>query len=204
MEHLDTAATVEDLAALSGASSVEGDEPAGITQETAAEVEIAAVSAVTEVVPETLSVAPAVTSVSQRVYNPPSGMLMSQTSLSQAGRICQRLHCDTASAIVRAVDLESLLIDTFSPSSLVLRDIILQVPVLTTLSAAEHAEVLAIQALVAGFDGLYSTHAGAPVLLEAFRVALVQRVLRPVVGVAAGAVDAAMYPTQRVKGHSIR
>lgn len=163
--------------------------------------EVPCVPAVPEAVPEVRN---------NRVFNPASGIIVAAGSAggpsasSEAQRICQRLNCASPAATLKAADLRKLLVDTFSPSSLVLRDIVLQVSVNATQSEVEKAEILAMQALVDGFDGVYTTAAAAPVLLEAFRVALVQRVLKPVAGIAGSAADAPMYPVHRVKSQSIR
>lgn len=47
------------------------------------------------------------------------------------------------------------------------------------MSEAQQVEVLSAKALIRHFDGVYSTDAAAPVLLEAFRVVLMSHFLRP-------------------------
>lgn len=137
-------------------------------------------------------------------------MIIAADNSAQVSRVCQRLKCATSTAtaalpVTSSEDLQALLTDAFSPSSLVLRKIILEVsPSDATDSEMEQKEIRTMQNLVADFDGVYTTAAAAPVLLEAFRVALVQRVLKSLGGASSAAAGSAMCPADRVRGDSLR
>lgn len=113
------------------------------------------------------------------MYNPASGIIVA-APVSTADRICALLGCDSASdAKVSLAAVQSVLTDTFSPSAVLLRDYITTMRGDASVSIEQRKSILAAKLLVQKFDGLYRTNSAAPVLLEAFRVALVNNLLRP-------------------------
>ncbi len=125
-------------------------------------------------------------------------------------RICHLLGCDSTKKVTVAA-LQRLLTDTYSPSSILLRDYLLKLVMIVPMSEAQQVEVLSAKALIRHFDGVYTTETAAPVLLEAFRVVLMSHFLRPLgslsglassnnAGVGGGSVPVG----RRVGGVSIR
>ena len=100
------------------------------------------------------------------------------SSGNQHDRICSLLGCDSNEKVT-VTALQGVLTDTYSPSSILLRDYLLKLVMIVPMSEAQQVEVLSAKALIRHFDGVYSTDAAAPVLLEAFRVVLMSQVLRP-------------------------
>ena len=100
------------------------------------------------------------------------------SSGDQHDRICSLLRCDSNKKVT-VTALQRVLTDAYSPSSILLRDYLLKLVMSVPMSEAQQVEVLSAKALIRHFDGVYSTNAAAPVLLEAFRVVLISQFLRP-------------------------
>ena len=108
-----------------------------------------------------------------------SDIIVSGTSSGdQHDRICSLLGCDSNKKVT-VTALQRVLTDTYSPSSILLRDYLLKLVMIVPMREAQHVEVLSAKALIRHFDGMYSTNAVAPVLLEAFRVVSMSQFLHP-------------------------
>lgn len=112
------------------------------------------------------------------ILNPQSGYIVAAAPLSPlqqgTGRVEQLVSQFLSAGSKMTADAARLVLsDTFSPSSLRLAHLISALNVETVISNSARQVLVKCQALVAAFDGQYSVDASAPVLLEAFRSALV-------------------------------
>jgi len=100
--------------------------------------------------------------------------------------------------------VQGVLTDTFSPSAVLLRDYITTMYGDNTVSVEQRKEILAAKLLVQKYDGLYHTDSAAAVLLEAFRVVLVNGLLRPMSTLTNAAAGTNIHSGRRIPGVSAR
>lgn len=105
-------------------------------------------------------------------------IIVTSANSDHNARICHLLGCDSDEKVTVAA-LQRVLTDTYSSTSLLLRDYLLQLQMTVPMNEAQQAEISSARALIRPFDGVYTTDAAAPVLLEAFRVVLLSNLLRP-------------------------
>lgn len=139
---------------------------------------------------------------SDTTHNPASGVIVAAAA-SASDRICALLGCDSASKVSLAA-VQSVLTDTFSPSAVLLRDYITAMHGDHTLSPQQRKDLLAAKLLVNKFDGLYHIDSAAPVLLEAFRVVLVNNLLRPLGVLGNSAAGTNIHAARRVAAVTAR
>jgi hypothetical protein len=89
------------------------------------------------------------------------------------------------------------MIDTYSPSAIQLRDLILALP-------DDSADRSLAKALVKDFDGHLALESSAALLIEAFRAELMQALLRPLGSAANVAAGAAVTHVERLGSSSAR
>jgi hypothetical protein len=131
------------------------------------------------------------------------GVLIAAESPATAQRVRDMLG--KKDARISPNTLKELLADSFSPSSLKLADIILNLPITAQAESTTAAEeIRAAQAIVKGFVGRYTVSASPAVLLEAFRLVLVQNVLRPLGALSSTAAGAPVSAAVRLNTVSLR
>jgi hypothetical protein len=132
----------------------------------------------------------------------PDGIIIAASSAA-SDRICALLDCDSSSKVTVNA-LQSVLTDTFSATSLLLRDSITLMKVDPSFSAAQRQHFVAAKSLVHGFDGQYTTDRAAPVLLEAYRITLLSNLLRPLGALSGVASGGGLHAARRIGGASAR
>ena len=153
-------------------------------------------------------------SLEQSVYNPAGGLIIAADDHKGHHRAVN----DSSSARISHIlqqhehvslsELKTLLLDTYSPSSMKLKALILSLPISDQLATFEQAALHQCKKVVSSFDGFYRADGGADgsastastaaaVLLEAFRTQLITNVLYPLGNTGKSIAGAPMHAVSR-------